>query len=177
MNEVIELFGSPTTPSPTSQTVDLRDARAMRDAVAWAMGFASSVLLGETTGSPMQTLDYVFQVAQLVPLVTTSAFTLGSKKYSGEDQCGNDVFMAALQLVLVSVYAGVNPESYRDAPKAPGLVLAANLLGVTATLSELMLLIGDPKEWIVPQSIAKFALYTVSAILSFTGSILAAENT
>ena len=35
-DEVIELFGSPTPASPISLTVDVRDARATRDAVAWA---------------------------------------------------------------------------------------------------------------------------------------------
>jgi GDP-4-dehydro-6-deoxy-D-mannose reductase len=35
-DEVVELFGSPTAASATSLTVDLRDARAVRDAVVWA---------------------------------------------------------------------------------------------------------------------------------------------
>jgi GDP-4-dehydro-6-deoxy-D-mannose reductase len=35
-DEVVELFGSPSSVSPSSQTVDVRDARAVSDAIAWA---------------------------------------------------------------------------------------------------------------------------------------------
>lgn len=146
------------------------------DVVSWALGFAGSVLLAETSGSPLQVLDYLFQVVQIVPTVVTAAMTLGTAKYSGQDQCGNDVFMGVMQFVIACVWAGLEPSGYRDAPKAPGLVLVANVVGVSSSLCEGMLLVGNPADLLIEEGIAKFCLHTVGAILSFTGSILGAVD-
>jgi hypothetical protein len=71
-------------------------------------------------------------------------------------------------LIASSVYAGKFPSRYRDAPKAPGLVLSANVFGNTSAISELLLLLLNPWNWGMVVAVVKVLLYT----LGFAANVL-----
>lgn len=145
------------------------------DSSAWAFGFAGSVLLAQSSGNPMKTQDYLFQVFQVVPVAATACMALQKAGYAGKDQCANDVFMGVLELIVASIFAGIWPSDYRDAGKVPGLVLVANLLGAASSICEGVLLVGDPSDpdLQLAEAVAKGALHTYGAVASFAGSVLA----
>jgi len=69
------------------------------------------------------------------------------------------------------VYAHDWPSTYKDAPKAPGLVLSANVFGNASEICELILLLFGYDQ-IVVQQVVKIVLGTVGNILGSTADVL-----
>ena len=69
------------------------------------------------------------------------------------------------------MYAHDWPTSYKDAPKAAGLVLSANVFGNASGICELILLLFGYDQMPV-QAVAKIVLGTVGNILGFTANVL-----
>ena len=64
------------------------------------------------------------------------------------------------------------PATYRDAPKAPGLVLSSNIFGSMSSISEAPLLVGDPWTWLALVIPVKITGYVVSDVLGLTAYVL-----
>jgi hypothetical protein len=74
-------------------------------------------------------------------------------------------------LIFSAVYAHDWPATYKDAPKAPGLVLSANVFGNASGICELILLLFGCDQMPV-QAVVKIVLGTVGNILGFTANVL-----
>ena len=70
------------------------------------------------------------------------------------------------------MYAHDWPTSYKDAPKAAGLVLSANVFGNTSLISEVLLLLLNPWNWGMVVAVVKVLLFTVSNTLGFVANVL-----
>jgi len=90
--------------------------------------------------------DWAFWIYQAIPQAFNFAYLFRSDG-TGELQAARDVLSGVAFLITSSVYADKYPSSYRDAPKAPGLVLSANVFGNTSLISEVLLLLLNPWNW------------------------------
>jgi hypothetical protein len=71
--------------------------------------------------------DWAFWIYQSIPQAFNFAY-LFRDDGTGTMQAVRDVVSGVMFLIISSVYADLWPSSYKDAPKAPGLVLSANVL-------------------------------------------------
>ena len=69
------------------------------------------------------------------------------------------------------MYAHFWPANYKDAAKAKGLVLSANVFGNASGICELILLLFGFDQ-IVPQQVVKIVLGTVGNVLGFVANVL-----
>ena len=114
--------------------------------------------------------DWAFWIYQSIPQAFNFAYQFRDDG-TNELQATRDVLFGVVFLVWSSVYAHYWPSSYRDAPKAPGLVLSANVFGNTCGICELILLLFGYDQMPV-QAVVKIMLGTVGNILGFTANVL-----
>ena len=69
------------------------------------------------------------------------------------------------------MYAHYWPSNYKDAPKAPGLVLSANVFTNASGICELILLLFGFDQ-ILPQQVVKIVLAAVGNMLGFVANVL-----
>jgi outer membrane protein assembly factor BamB len=120
--------------------------------------------------SAWQGQDWAFWIFQGIPQAFNFAY-LFRDDGTGELQAARDVLSGVAFLIISSVYADKWPSSYKNAPKATGLVLSANVFGNTSLISELIqLLMG--LEYMPVEAVAKAVLFTVSNVLGFTANVL-----
>ncbi len=79
-------------------------------------------------------------------------------------------------LIMSAVYAGVWPDSYRDAPKAPGLVIAGNVFAALSGIVELPLRWSFPEPFGPEILIAKGVCAVVANVLGFTVDVIGIVN-
>lgn len=96
-------------------------------------------------------------------------------------QARRDTIFGVITLVISAVYAALWPASYRDAPKAPGLLLSSNIFSSMSSICEVPLaLMPEPTPYndtvLIYDLPIKAALYLVGAILGFTGDVLGLVN-
>ena len=82
-------------------------------------------------------------------------------------------------LIPSAVYAALWPGTYRDAPKAPGLVLTSNIFSSMSSICEVPLaLMPAPTPYNAGDTVLaydlpiKAALYLIGAILGFAANVL-----
>jgi len=73
--------------------------------------------------------DWAFWIYQSIPQAFNFAYQFRDDG-TNELQAARDVLGGVVFLIVSSVYAHDWPATYKDAPKAPGLVLSANVLGL-----------------------------------------------
>ena len=96
--------------------------------------------------------DWAFWIYQSIPQAFNFVYQFRSDG-TDELQAARDVLGGVVFLIISSVYAHDWPSNYKDAPKAPGLVLSANVFGNASGISEIILLLLAPwpgawwKQW------------------------------
>ena len=120
--------------------------------------------------SHWQAQDWAFWIYQSIPQAFNFAYQFRDDGTS-ELQATRDVLTGVVFLVVSSVYAHYWPSSYKDAPKAPGLVLSANIFGNASMICELILLLFGYDQMLV-QAVVKIMLGTAGNILGFTANVL-----
>ena len=140
------------------------------DFIGWGLGVAVSS--GWLT---WKWPDWFYWVVQSVPQGFNFGYLFRSDS-TNENQVQRDTISGVIMLLLSAVYAAEWPASYRDAPKAPGLVLSANIFNSVSTICEAPLLAGNP--WLVLEFVlpVKLTAATVSSILGFTAYVLGVED-
>jgi outer membrane protein assembly factor BamB len=141
------------------------------DFIGWAMGMVVSY--GWAT---WEARDWVYWGVQAVPQVCNFVYMFRADG-THYKQAGRDTLFGALTLVLSAVWAYIWPTCYRDAPRAKGLVLSANIFSSASSICEVPLLdmpVPDTYnmgmlEVVIP---AKAALYIVATILGITAYVL-----
>lgn len=143
---------------------------------AWACNAAAAWWLGQSTGSPWQEHDYVYQLVQLLPQAINLAGSVPGTpiSFSGnsENQVTRDYLFGGITVIMAAVYAVTWPGGYLDAPNAKGLTLVANALAGAQGTSEIMIAF-DP-ELYPAAAVTKVALTTIANVLTLTGVILGA---
>ena len=141
--------------------------------VDFAVDFTSYALQMVTAWgwSQWEGQDWAFWIYQAIPQAFNFAYLFRSDG-TGELQAARDVLSGVAFLITSSVYADKYPSSYRDAPKAPGLVLSANVFGNTSLISEVLLLLLNPWNWGMVVAVVKVLLFTVSNTLGFVANVL-----
>ena len=114
--------------------------------------------------------DWAFWIYQSIPQAFNFAYQFRDDG-TNELQAARDVLGGVVFLIVSSVYAHDWPATYKDAPKAPGLVLSANVFGNASGICELILLLFGPDQMPV-QAVVKIVLGTVGNILGFTANVL-----
>jgi hypothetical protein len=114
--------------------------------------------------------DLAFWIYQSVPQAFNFAYQFRDDG-TNELQAARDVLGGVVFLVVSSVYAHFWPSNYKDLPKAPGLVLSANVFGNASGICELILLLFGYDQMPV-QAVVKIVLGTVGNILGFTADVL-----
>ena len=114
--------------------------------------------------------DWAFWIYQSIPQAFNFAYQFRDDG-TNELQAARDVLGGVVFLVVSSVYAHDWPATYKDAPKAPGLVLSANVFGNASGICELILLLFGYDQMPV-QAVVKIVLGTVGNILGFTANVL-----
>ena len=132
--------------------------------VNWAMGMVVS--FGWFSWEPK---DWVFWSTQGIPVAVNFGYLFLSA--TGEDQAVRDSRLAAALMGMSGVYAALYPASYRDAPKAAGLVVAANIFGNLTGLVEFLVNELEPEETAAVE-LAKLIFGVVNADLNFTANVL-----
>ncbi|MGH3840195.1 MAG: hypothetical protein ACRDS0_01920, partial [Pseudonocardiaceae bacterium] len=120
--------------------------------------------------SAWEAQDWAFWMWQSVPQAFNFAYQFRDDG-TNEKQAERDVFFGIILLIFSAVYAHDWPSSYKDAPKAPGLVLSANVFGNASGICELILLLFGYDQMPV-QAVVKIVLGTVGNILGFTADVL-----
>ena len=140
------------------------------DFIGWGLGVAVSS--GWLT---WKWPDWFYWVVQSVPQGFNFGYLFRSDS-TNENQVIRDTISGVIMLLLSAVYAAEWPASYRDAPKAPGLVLSANIFNSVSSICEAPLLAGNP--WLVLEFVlpVKLTAATVSSILGFTAYVLGVED-
>ena len=114
--------------------------------------------------------DWAFWIYQSIPQAFNFAYQFRDDG-TNELQAARDVLGGVVFLIVSSVYAHDWPATYKDAPKAPGLVLSANVFGNASGICELILLLFGYDQMPV-QAVVKIVLGTVGNILGFTANVL-----
>jgi hypothetical protein len=120
--------------------------------------------------SAWEAQDWAFWIYQSVPQAFNFAYQFRDDG-TNELQAARDVLGGVVFLVVSTVYAHDWPTSYKDAPKAAGLVLSANVFGNASGICELILLLFGYDQMPV-QAVAKIVLGAVGNILGFTANVL-----
>ena len=114
--------------------------------------------------------DWTFWILQSVPQAINFAYQFRDDG-TNELQATRDVLSGVVILIISSVYAHDWPSNYKDAPKAPGLVLSANVFGNASMICELILLLFGFDQILLQQGV-KLVLGVVGNILGFTANVL-----
>src|ERR1700759_5298325 len=117
--------------------------------------------------------DWVFWGLQGTPQALNFAYLFRADSTS-ELQADRDVTFGVLFMVMAAAYAKTWPQNYKDAPKAPGLVISANVFGNVQAMSEIIQL--DDVANMPEEVVIKMVLATVGNILSLTGNMLNAAH-
>lgn len=98
---------------------------------------------GRPGGSAWEGKDWAFWAVQFLPVAVNYAYVFwggGANVLLAGDIFGvvaRDLLFGVIRLIFSAAWAGKWPGSYRDAPGAPGLVIASNMMGVLANLSDI----------------------------------------
>ena len=111
-----------------------------------------------------------FWILQSVPQGINFAYQFRDDG-TNELQATRDILSGVVILIISSVYAHDWPSNYKDAPKAPGLVLSANVFGNASMICELILLLFGFDQILLQQGV-KLVLGVVGNILGFTANVL-----
>ena len=138
------------------------------DTLTWVMGMVVSF-----AWNSWEAHDWVFWAITSAPLIVNFVFLFKESTLNG--QVGRDIVIGVGLLILYSVYAGIYPDTYRDAPKAPGLVISANVFAALAWIIEAAHYGG---EYYGDAAVlaGKLVFGEVSAILNFTAFVLGLEH-
>ena len=120
--------------------------------------------------SQWQEQDWTFWILQSIPQAINFAYQIRDDGTS-ELQATRDVLSGVIILIISSVYAHDWPSNYKDAPKAPGLVLSANVFGNASMICELIMLLVGYDQMLLQQGV-KLVLGVVGNILGFTANVL-----
>lgn len=133
------------------------------DVCAYGLGFATSFI-----GSDWTDADSAYWTLAALPL----AWGYAGLFYDIPFPETFDAVMATGMLIMSSLYAGFFPSTYRDAPKAPGIVIAGNVLGAASSIIEIFVVLcpGEATDIYVYGS--KGILGAVGNILGFTADVL-----
>ena len=128
------------TPMPgTSPEMDfLNGLDVALDFIGWAMNMVASY-----AWQAWQAQDWVYWSVQIIPQAFNFAYLFRADG-TGHRQVIRDTIWGAIMLVTSAVYAHFWPDSYRDAPKAEGLVLSGNIFGSMSAICELLMLFFNP---------------------------------
>lgn len=124
-------------------------------------------------GSAWEDKDWAFWAVQFLPVAVNYAYVFwggGANVLLAGNIDGviaRDLIFGVIRLIFSAAWCGKWPGSYRDAPGAPGLVIASNLMGVLANLSDIASIFG---QWDVTVG-AKVLTGIVGAGLTFGGFI------
>ena len=145
------------------------------DFTGWAIGVA--VAYGWAT---WEAQDWCYWAVQSIPQPFNFAYLFRADG-TNYKQAGRDTIFGVITLVISAVYAAVWPASYRDAPKAPGLVLSSNIFSSMSSICEVPLaLMPEPTPYndtvLIYDLPIKAALYLIGAILGFTADVLGLVN-
>jgi len=91
---------------------------------------------------------------------------------TGHRQAIRDTISGVITLITSAVYAHYWPGSYRDAPKAKGIVLTGNIFGACGSISELLMLFLNPWDWIEVEAAVKMVFTVVGNALGFAANVL-----
>ncbi len=140
------------------------------DFIGWGLGVAVS-----SGWLVWKWPDWFYWVVQSVPQGFNFGYLFRSDS-TNENQVKRDTISGVVILLLSAVWAAEWPAGYRDAPKAPGLVLSANIFSSVSGICEAPLLAGNP--WLVLEFVlpVKLTAATVSSILGFTADVLGVED-
>ena len=133
-----------------------------KDVINWAIGMATSLAWSSWTGK-----DWGFWAVQAVPMIYNFVFSFF--KIPTGAQVAVDTAYGVIGIILSAVYAAEYPSSYKDAPHATGITLAANLFGNFSYPVELPALAGA--DGAVIAAIGKLIFDIVNAILALTGNV------
>ena len=136
------------------------------DFIGWAMTMVASY--GWATWEPQ---DWVYWSIQTIP----QAFNFGymfRADGTGHRQAIRDTISGVITLITSAVYAHYWPGSYRDAPKAKGIVLTGNIFGACGSISELLMLFLNPWDWIEVEAAVKMVFTVVGNALGFAANVL-----
>ena len=141
------------------------------DFTGWAMGVA--VAYGWAT---WEAQDWCYWAVQSIPQAVNFAY-LFRNDGTNYKQAERDTLFGVSTLLLSAVFAVMWPNSYRDAPKAPGLVLSSNIFSSMSSICEVpLVLIPEPTPYndtvLAYDLPIKGALYLIGAILGFTANVL-----
>ena len=141
--------------------------------VDFAVDFTSYALQMVTSWgwSQWEGQDWAFWIWQSIPQAFNFVYLFRSDG-TGELQAARDVLSGVAFLITSSLYAHYGLSNYKDAPKAPGLVLSANVFGNTSLISEILMLLLDPWAWGMVEAVVKVSLFTVSNTLGFVANVL-----
>ena len=140
------------------------------DFIGWAMNMVASY-----GWQAWQAQDWVYWSVQIIPQAFNFAYLFRADG-TGHRQVIRDTIWGAIMLVTSAVYAHFWPDSYRDAPKAEGLVLTGNIFGSMSAICELLMLFFNPWDWMLVEAAVKMILTVVSNALGFTANVLDLED-
>ena len=152
----------PGTPLQLPSALDLA-----ADTLEWVLGMTASF-----AWNAWQAHDWIFWAIQSWPQLMSLVFTF--KSSTQFQQVGRDTAYGVVLLLAASIYAYYWPSSYRDAPKAPGLVISANVFSSLNYMVEVIYNGFDLGP--VVATIGKIVCGNVSAILDFTSFVLGLVN-
>ena len=143
------------------------------DFTGWAIGVAAAY--GWAT---WEAQDWFYWATQGVQQAANFAY-LFRDDGTNYKQAGRDTRFGVSTLILSAVYAVMWPATYRDAPKAPGLVLSSNIFSSMSSICEVPLaLMPAPTPYNAGDTVLaydlpiKAALYLIGAILGFAANVL-----
>ena len=114
--------------------------------------------------------DWALWIYQSIPQTFNFAYQFRDDG-TNEKQAVRDVLGGVAFLITSAVYAHDWPSSYKDAPKAPGLVLSANVFGNASGICEVIMLLFGVDQ-LPLQAVVKIVLGTVGNVLGFTANVL-----
>jgi len=161
---------SSTAPTGDPDVIAFAAIDVAKDVINWAIGMATSLGWNTWTGK-----GWGYWAVQAVPMIYNFAFLF--RPIPTLAQVIIDTIYGVSSIIISSVYAHFYPGSYLDAPKAKGLILAANLFAgfsYPVELAALAALAGN--DGAAVGGIGKLLFDIVNAVLAFTGNVENAVN-
>ena len=175
---LLSIYSAWSDEGPPNPTLDFLNGLDFAvDFAGWAMGVAVSY--GWAT---WEVQDWCYWAVQFIPQGFNFAY-LFRDDGTNYKQAGRDTLFGAATLVMSAVYAALWPNSYRDAPGAPGLVLSSNIFSSMSSICEVPLIrMPGPTPYNVGDTVLvydlpiKAALYLIGAVLGFIAYVLGVED-
>ena len=136
------------------------------DFIGWATTMVASY--GWATWEPQ---DWFYWSVQTIPQMFNFGYMFRADG-TGHRQAFRDTITGVATLLLSAVYAYFWPDSYRDAPKARGIVLTGNIFGACGSISEVLMMFFNPWDWIEVEAAVKMIFTVVGNALGFAANVL-----